>query len=189
VIALSTSAFVLGIVTTVTVWGKALKSNTFLIAQLFTISQTSTSVAWHGLQAICESLITILLSRALLKSRSGFKRSDFVLKCIVRRVIQVGLLGTLCALAGLATWFFLRKTTIYEMFDMTVGSIYTHVIFDTLLSRVRLREHLAEGGPVDLMTSLQVQDLVHLYVRPVLNDGTPTYSYTLMHYKNREHRK
>ena len=120
--------------------------NTFLIAQLFTITQTSTSVAWHGLQAICESLITstpsfhysvietyhvrtVLLSRALLKSRSGFKRSDFVLKCIVRRVIQVGLLGTLCALAGLATWFFQRKTTIYEMFDMTVGSIYTHVGF------------------------------------------------------------
>jgi|SRR6266851_552490 len=72
---------------------------------------------------------TVLLSRALLKSRSGFKRSDFVLKCIVRRVIQVGLLGTLCALAGLATWFFQRKTTIYEMFDMTVGSIYTHVGF------------------------------------------------------------
>jgi len=51
---------------------------------------------------------------------------------------------------------FQRRTTIYEIFDMTVGSIYTHVIFDTLLSRVRLRERLAEGGPVDLMTSLQL---------------------------------
>jgi hypothetical protein len=46
---------------------------------------------------------------------------------IVFSVIQTGLIGTLCALAGLTTWFFLRTTSIYVIFDITVGSVYTHV--------------------------------------------------------------
>jgi len=69
----------------------------------------------------------VLLTRALLKSRSGLQKTDNVVKRIVRRVIQIGLLGTICALAGLVSWFFLHNTTIYIVFDMTVGSIYTHV--------------------------------------------------------------
>ena len=69
----------------------------------------------------------VLLTRALLKSRSGLQKTDNVLKRIVRSVIQIGLFGTICALAGLVSWFFLHNTTIYIVFDMTVGSIYTHV--------------------------------------------------------------
>jgi hypothetical protein len=70
---------------------------------------------------------TVFLTRALLKSRSGSQRPDNIVNCLIRSVIQIGLLGTIWALAGLTTWFFMRRAVIYEIFDLTVGSIYTHV--------------------------------------------------------------
>jgi len=156
VIALSTSAFILGIVTTAMTWRQALQSGSYLLGQAFTGQQNAISVAWHGLQAICESVITILLTRALMKSRSGYPRTDNIVNRIIHSVIQIGLLGSICALASLATWFSLRSTTVYEAFDMIVGSIYTHVIFDTLLSRVQRRERLAESSHIDFMVSTQL---------------------------------
>jgi len=75
---------------------------------------------------------------------------------IVRNVVQIGLLGALCSLAELATWFLFPSATVYEIFDITVGSIYTNVIFDTLLSRVRLRERFAESGHISGIGSTQL---------------------------------
>jgi hypothetical protein len=72
---------------------------------------------------------TVLLTRVLLKSRSGLPRSDNVVNRIVLGVFEIGLLGTVCALSGLTTWFFLQRASIYVIFDITVGSLYSHVRF------------------------------------------------------------
>jgi len=166
----SCSAFILGMVTIVTTWKQALKSS-FMVTQLFTGSQNATSVAWHGLQAVSELLITIFLTRALLKSRNGSQRPDNIVNCLIRSVIQIGFFGTIWALAGLTTWFFMRRAVIYEIFDLTVGSIYTHMIFDTLLSRVRLRDRLAaESSPFEFVLSTQGQVSTHLDFRTTLDD-------------------
>lgn len=45
----------------------------------------------------------------------------------MRRVIQIGLFAAIWSLAGVATWFLLPKYTIYALFEVTVGPIYTHV--------------------------------------------------------------
>jgi hypothetical protein len=63
----------------------------------------------------------------LLNSRSGLEKSDSLVHHVVRRVIQIGLFATTWSLVGMATWFLLPKYTVYAFFDMTVGSIYTHV--------------------------------------------------------------
>jgi len=67
-----------------------------------------------------------------------------------RRIIQLGLLATIWNLAALATWFLMPKYDIYTFFDATSGSVYTHVIFDTLLSRIRLRERMAASSHLEM---------------------------------------
>ena len=67
------------------------------------------------------------LIRALLNARSGLEQSDSLVHHVTRHVIQIGLFATTWSLAGLATWFLLPKYTVYSFFDMTTGSIYTHV--------------------------------------------------------------
>ena len=102
----------------------------------------------------------------LLKSRSGIRESDRVISYLVRTTIQTGGLATAWAIAGLGTWFLLPGISVYRLLDLTSGTVYTHVgrsssvsllhlkevfqaMFETLLSRVKLREQM----------SIQVQDL------------------------------
>ena len=65
--------------------------------------------------------------RALLKYRTGLKKSDSLVRYLMRHVIQLGLFAALWSFAGMATWFLLPRYTIYALFDVTVGAIYTHV--------------------------------------------------------------
>jgi len=130
VMALSIIAFVIGMVTTVMTWKE-------------TISKTArqvTSVIWHSIQASAECLITFFLVRMLLMSRSGIRRSDAVVNYLVRNVIQTGCLASVWAIAALISFFFVPRNLTFRVFDLTSGSIYTHAIFDTLISRVQLRE-------------------------------------------------
>jgi len=73
------------------------------------------------------SLRTVLLSRVLLKARSGMRQSDSTINYIVRSIIQTGCLATAWALAALATWFLLPRISAYRFFDITSGTVYTHV--------------------------------------------------------------
>jgi hypothetical protein len=63
----------------------------------------------------------------LLKARSGMRQSDLTINHIVRSIIQTGCLAAAWALASLATYFLLPKVTAYMVFDITSGTIYTHV--------------------------------------------------------------
>jgi len=73
------------------------------------------------------------LTRALLNSRIGFEKVDNLVYYLTRRVIQLGLFAAIWSLGGMATWFLLPKYTVYGFFDMTTGSIYTHVSGPVLL--------------------------------------------------------
>ncbi|KAI0298358.1 hypothetical protein B0F90DRAFT_1733204 [Multifurca ochricompacta] len=144
VFAFSITAFIFGGVTMLESW---LTKSSILIS--FTTPQLIISVFWHGLQAICEYLIMFFLARMLLSSRSGLRRTDRVVNHLVRHVIQIGLLATLWAIAGLVTWLLLPGSTVFVIFDMTSGSIYTHMIYDTLLSRKQWRERMGEQGDAE----------------------------------------
>lgn len=72
-------------------------------------------------------LPTVFLSRVLLEARSGMDQADRTINYIVRGTIQTGLLATAWALAALATWFLLPNISVYRIFDMTSGTVYTHV--------------------------------------------------------------
>ncbi|KAI0253231.1 hypothetical protein BJV78DRAFT_221913 [Lactifluus subvellereus] len=152
VMAFSTSAFIVGIVTTVITWDTSLASS-FLATLYLSTTQKAMSVVWYGLQAIAECLITVFLARALLKSRSGVQKSDSIVNYLTRQVIQIGFFATLWTIAELATWFLLPSAAAYRIFDVTVGPIYTHVIYDTLLFRVRLRERMAKTSDIEIMFS------------------------------------
>lgn len=71
----------------------------------------------------------VFLVRVLLKSRIGVRKSDNIVDLLVRGAIQTGSLATLWAIAGLVTSFFVPRNLIYRVFDITSGSVYTHVGF------------------------------------------------------------
>ncbi|KAI0258098.1 hypothetical protein BC834DRAFT_913529 [Gloeopeniophorella convolvens] len=141
---LSTSAFMLAIVNFVML----------LKAKPATISShpgiRTRSIVWHILQIVVDILITILLTRALLKSRSGMRKSDSLVYYFVRCAVQIGCLATAWTVAETVAWTAFLDTAAYSLFEFTMGTIYTYGIFDTLLSRARLRERLDEPSALEM---------------------------------------
>jgi len=172
VMVFSISAFVLALATIVSVW--ITSGSTFASIQ-YTTAQKVTCIAWHVLQVISECLITCFLTLALLQSRTGFQKSDGVVRYLVGRVVQIGFFATLWTIAGLATWFLMPRYVIYALFDVTSGTIYTHAIYDTLLSRRRLRQRLAEHSQLEMGLPIQSPPISHIFERkPVM--GVPSLS-------------
>ncbi|KAN0111840.1 hypothetical protein V8E52_008046 [Russula decolorans] len=134
-------AFVFGMVTVVaTAWTKDSQSLRY-----------GTSVVWYASQATAECLISFFLVRTLIKARSGMKRSDLMVRYLVRNVIQTAALATIWAMVSLVAWFWLKHILVYRVFDITSGTVYTHAIFDTLISRTQLRDRMASTSAyVDL---------------------------------------
>jgi hypothetical protein len=157
-VVLSVTSFTFGISTLIKAWISAEGSS---FSSHYTRMENATTVVWHVLQSICECLISGFLIRALLKSRTGFEKSSNMIHYFARRIIQLGLLATIWNLAALATWFLMPKYDIYTFFDATSGSVYTHVIFDTLLSRIRLRERMAEGSQIEMGLPRVLQSRSH----------------------------
>jgi len=147
IIVLSVAAFVFGLCALIPPWTSSNETFTFTH---FTPAENATMVAWHVLQSICECLISGFLIRALLRSRTGVEKSDNLVHYLTRRVIQLGLFAGIWSLAGLATWFLKPKYTIYTIFDTTAGSVYTHMVYDTLLSRTRPGGRMTETSKLDM---------------------------------------
>ncbi|KAI0301411.1 hypothetical protein BC826DRAFT_564830 [Russula brevipes] len=144
VLAVSTAAFITGIVTIWTTWtSKPILSPT-------SASERATNAVWNVLQVITECLIMLFFSRALVASRSGLEASNSVVNHLIRNVVQIGLIATIWSLATLGSSFLLPQITVYALFDATCGSIYVHMIYDGLLSRPRLRSRLADRSQLEM---------------------------------------
>ena len=109
-----------------------------------------------------------------------------MVKHVVRNVIQTAGLATIWAIAALVSRFWLDRILIYRVFDITSGTVYTHVgvssmvgychlkeiiqaIFETLICRTQLRDRMAASSAyVDLgLPNNQVQSYIdYPNVRP-----------------------
>ncbi|KAN0111838.1 hypothetical protein V8E52_008044 [Russula decolorans] len=125
-------AFVFGMVVMVTTWTEHFES-----------FRHPTSIVWYVSQTVAECLISFFLVRALLKARSGMQNSDSVVRYLIRNVIQSATLATIWSIAALVSWFWVNEVVLYSVFEITSGTVYTHAIFDTLISRTQLRDRMA----------------------------------------------
>ncbi|KAI0258095.1 hypothetical protein BC834DRAFT_1036538 [Gloeopeniophorella convolvens] len=150
-LSLSTSAFILAIVNFAIIW----KISPFtLTGHRGIIVKT---YAWHILQITTDILIMILLTRALLKSRSGMRKSDSLVYHFIRCAVQTGCLATVWTIAETVAWAAFLDTAVYSLFEFTMGTMYTYGIFDTLLSRARLRERLDEPSALEMEVDFRSQ--------------------------------
>ncbi|KAI0258099.1 hypothetical protein BC834DRAFT_136927 [Gloeopeniophorella convolvens] len=112
---------------------------------------------WHGLQILTDSGIMLMLTHALLKSRSGISKSDSLVYHCIRCVVQTGCIATIWSIAETITWWTVTDTTTYTIFNFSAGTIYTYAIYDTLLSRTRLRERLNEPSNTNLEMAIEIK--------------------------------
>ncbi|TFY83479.1 hypothetical protein EWM64_g531 [Hericium alpestre] len=130
--------------------GMACGIRAWIISVLADLSVLNNLVtAWLSMQVGTDLLITGLLTFSLLRSKSGFRKTDNVLNRLVRGAIQTGVFAGIFSLSDLATFLQYPDTNMYGMFAIPIGRIYTNTLLDTLISRDELRARLTGTMSID----------------------------------------
>jgi len=135
VILLAIPSFILGITCGIEVW--IIKVLSELPGRI-----TPVAIGWLTMQVVADAFITITLVIVFSRSRTGFRKTDSVLKRLIRGAIQTGLFAGLFSMGDLITFIVLPNTDLYAMFAIPIGRIYTNTLLDTLLTRELLKAEL-----------------------------------------------
>jgi hypothetical protein len=123
-------------------------------------------MAWLALQTTSDWIITIVLTAALMKSRTGFHRTDSVIHRLVRGAIQTGLFASIFALGDLCTFKLHVGTNLYAMFAYPIGRIYTNTLMDTLNARSEFRDMLNRTVDLDSESNANAIRMQSFLARP-----------------------
>ncbi|KAF7360577.1 hypothetical protein MVEN_00789000 [Mycena venus] len=96
-------------------------------------------VLWLAFQSLSDFIITASLVIALVRSRTGFRKTDRVISRLIQGAIETGTITSLFALGDLFSFVFFRNTNLYAMFAFPIGRIYTNTLLHTLNAREELR--------------------------------------------------
>ncbi|CAL1713154.1 unnamed protein product [Somion occarium] len=144
ILAITIPAFIIGMIVGI---------RAMLISVLADLPQINNIViAWLSGQVAADVMITVVLTYILLRSKTGFRKTDTVLNRLIRGAIQTGVFASIFSLGDLLTFLTLPETNLYGMFAIPIGRIYTNTLLDTLLARDELRDKLS--GALDTNTTL-----------------------------------
>ncbi|KAJ7493307.1 hypothetical protein B0H11DRAFT_956795 [Mycena galericulata] len=97
------------------------------------------SISVNALAAAGDVFIAGTLCFLLLSSRTGFQRSDTMIKKLVIFAVNTGLITSLCAIASLTSILAAKNTFIYILFFFCMGRLYANSLLATLNARKMIR--------------------------------------------------
>ncbi|KAF7296615.1 hypothetical protein HMN09_01069200 [Mycena chlorophos] len=97
--------------------------------------------AWLALQTSADLTITLCLTVALMRSKTGFRTTDTIINRLIGGAIRTGMFASIFALADLFSFLLHRNTNLYAMFAYPIGRIYTNTLLHTLNSRSSMKLH------------------------------------------------
>ncbi|KAF7317871.1 hypothetical protein MKEN_00875000 [Mycena kentingensis (nom. inval.)] len=113
----------------------SLQLDTF--AELTTLKSLSITV--NALAAAGDVLIAATLCKLLHSSRTGFHRSDTMIRKLMVWAVNTGLVTSLCAIASLISITVAGNTFIYILFFFCMGRLYCNSLLATLNARKMIR--------------------------------------------------
>ncbi|KAH8818961.1 hypothetical protein DL96DRAFT_376897 [Flagelloscypha sp. PMI_526] len=101
-------------------------------------SVTPLAITWMSILPIVDTAITVTLSRALWRSKTGFPKTNTIIHRCIRASIQSGLFSSVIAIAILASFLFWSNAYTNLIFGWPSGRIYSNSLLYTLVAR---KEH------------------------------------------------
>ncbi|KAJ7065239.1 hypothetical protein C8F01DRAFT_736225 [Mycena amicta] len=115
--------------------GLSLRLHTFVeLTELKLLSVTVNALAAAG-----DVLIAATLCKLLHSSRTGFHRSDTMIRKLMVWAVNTGLVTSLCAIASLVSITVAGNTFIYILFFFCMGRLYCNSLLATLNARKMIR--------------------------------------------------
>ncbi|KAH8818898.1 hypothetical protein DL96DRAFT_1534396 [Flagelloscypha sp. PMI_526] len=109
------------------------------------------AIAWLAIVASVDIAITVTLSRALWRCKTGLSRTNTIINRCIKASIQSGLFSSVIAIANLAGFVFWNNTYINLIFGWPSGRIYSNSLLYTLVVRKELAD-IANGMTDGLST-------------------------------------
>ncbi|KAG6901888.1 hypothetical protein C0995_007013 [Termitomyces sp. Mi166 len=98
------------------------------------------SMAVNILAALGDGLIAGALCYFLQRSRTGFRKSDTMIRKLIMFTVSTGVLTSICAIASLFSILVWPSTLIYAAFYFCLGRLYSNSVLATLNARQSIRE-------------------------------------------------
>lgn len=102
--------------------------------------------AWNAISMVCDVAITCFLVRYLRKSRTGHKHTDGAISKLILQSVEMALFPSLFGILDFITFTVLQHTTIYSVFGISLGRIYTNTLLTTLNSRIQARNNFSNNA-------------------------------------------
>ncbi|KAF8514946.1 hypothetical protein BU17DRAFT_94035 [Hysterangium stoloniferum] len=113
--------------------------------------------AWLGGAALCDVIIAISMIYYLLKSRTGFHKTDMLLTRLVRVTVETGLICATFAILDLVLFLSFENNNYHLAPSIALSKLYTNSLLVALNARVRIVGGRGTCEPADdfmLSTSL-----------------------------------
>ncbi|EIW74345.1 hypothetical protein CONPUDRAFT_147720 [Coniophora puteana RWD-64-598 SS2] len=122
---------------------------------------------WLITTFVADAFITITLSAALLRVRTGVRQTDRLIHRLIRGAIQTGVFAGVCVLANLLTFAFYDRANLDVMFSIMTGRVYTLTLLYSLMVRkssdssrcARARQSFAASRGVQLTSAISAIEL------------------------------
>ncbi|KAG6911071.1 hypothetical protein DXG01_004586 [Tephrocybe rancida] len=150
IVLLTLASWAVGICTTVTVTGLGRLAKAESLKILLTF--------WLSFDVALDLFIALTLIILLLRSRSGFQKSNSVINRLVRAALQTGFLVAIFTMTSLILYLKYPTSQYYGILGLPAGRVYSASIMDTLLVRHSLREKV-KGGRTPTGAIWQLEDL------------------------------
>ncbi|KAJ7227871.1 hypothetical protein B0H12DRAFT_1148318 [Mycena haematopus] len=102
-------------------------------------------IVWLVCSALCDMLITVVLTYSLSKRKTGFTSVDGQINRIIRLSVQTGAITAAAALADVILFLVFPATTLNFIPDFPLSKLYTISLLSTLNARARGRSEDAEN--------------------------------------------
>lgn len=102
-------------------------------------------IVWHSVEAAMNVSISGALIWVLSRSRTGFRRTDSLINLLIRGALQTGCFATIFSVITVATYVTQPVTTsIFVIFTLPLGRIYSATLMDTILTRALIRQNTSQ---------------------------------------------
>ncbi|KAL5513956.1 hypothetical protein ACEPAG_2717 [Sanghuangporus baumii] len=103
--------------------------------------------AWLALSACCDASITVFLLYYLLRSRTGFERTDSIISTICTTTVRAAVPVTVLCILDLCFLTTTPNNNLHFMFALPVGRLLTNTLMSTLNERKHLRSQMENSTP------------------------------------------
>ncbi|KAF7319785.1 hypothetical protein MKEN_00761000 [Mycena kentingensis (nom. inval.)] len=109
-------------------------------------------ILWLTFQSVSDVAISVSLIVALVRSRTGFRKTDTIINRLIIGAVETGVFAATFAMGDLFAFVFFQESNLYLLFAFPIGRIYTNTLLHVLNSRdsIRSAPQTMTGGAISL---------------------------------------